>query len=270
MKNKILVSALVVALVAPPMSAEQQPPRKKKIPLRELMARELEMSGGYVEKTGSQKGRIVFLDTQNVYDSTNITVALEAYRKNRTARYNFVIENGKLPNSTETESGYMIAKKQHDADILVVCVADQQTPTFLAAPEEGFAVVNAAKVTAGLSGGAIEKFGASRYRKELIRAVCFAAGATGSQFKGNVFSAAKLRDLDECREMVPVDTLMKAGQELKLKGVTPSVTSTYETACEQGWAPAPTSDVQKAIWDKVHAIPTKPIKIEFDPKTDTK
>lgn len=40
----------------------------------------------------------------------------------------------------------------------------------------------------------------------------------------------------------------------------------YELACEQGWAPAPTNDVQKAIWDKVHAAPKNPIKIEFDSK----
>ena len=40
----------------------------------------------------------------------------------------------------------------------------------------------------------------------------------------------------------------------------------YELACEQGWAPAPTNDVQKAIWDRVHAAPKNPMKIEFDPK----
>jgi len=27
--------------------------------------------------------------------------------------------------------------------------------------------------------------------------------------------------------------------------------------------PAPTNDVQKAIWEKVHAIPDKPITIEY-------
>ena len=40
----------------------------------------------------------------------------------------------------------------------------------------------------------------------------------------------------------------------------------YELACEQGWAPAPTNYVQKAIWDRVHAAPKNPMKIEFDPK----
>jgi len=35
---------------------------------------------------------------------------------------------------------------------------------------------------------------------------------------------------------------------------------------EEGWAPAPTNEYQKIVWDKVHAIPQKPMKIEFDPK----
>ena len=43
---------------------------------------------------------------------------------------------------------------------------------------------------------------------------------------------------------------------------------THKKACQEGWAPAPTNDVQKAIWEKVHAIPDKPMTIEFDPKKD--
>ena len=35
-----------------------------------------------------------------------------------------------------------------------------------------------------------------------------------------------------------------------------------------GWAPQPTNEVQRAIWDKVHAIPDKPLTIEFNPKKD--
>ena len=34
--------------------------------------------------------------------------------------------------------------------------------------------------------------------------------------------------------------------------------------------PAPTTDDQKKIWAEIHAPPTDPLKITFDPKTDTK
>ena len=35
----------------------------------------------------------------------------------------------------------------------------------------------------------------------------------------------------------------------------------YRTACIQGWAPPPINQFQKSAWDKVHAMPTAPIKI---------
>lgn len=37
---------------------------------------------------------------------------------------------------------------------------------------------------------------------------------------------------------------------------------------EAGWAAQPTNDYQKAVWDQVHALPDKPLTIEFDPKKD--
>jgi hypothetical protein len=51
-------------------------------------------------------------------------------------------------------------------------------------------------------------------------------------------------------------------------GVTPTLVAHYRQACKQGWAPAPTNDVQRAIWNKVHELPSDPIKIKYDPKRD--
>ena len=55
---------------------------------------------------------------------------------------------------------------------------------------------------------------------------------------------------------------------LEKRGVKMVKVGTYRQACQEGWAPAPKNDEQKAIWNQVHAIPDKPIKIEFDPKKD--
>jgi len=47
--------------------------------------------------------------------------------------------------------------------------------------------------------------------------------------------------------------------------VTPCIRATYRRACHLGWAPPPTNDVQRAIWEKIKAEkergPTKPITI---------
>lgn len=40
---------------------------------------------------------------------------------------------------------------------------------------------------------------------------------------------------------------------------------TYIGACQEGWAHPPTNDVQRAVWEKVHAIPDKPITIKYNP-----
>ena len=74
------------------------------------------------------------------------------------------------------------------------------------------------------------------------------------------------KDLDKMLEAAPVDAIQRAIESLKVYGVTPQEMSTYKKACQEGWAPAPTNEYQKAVWDKVHAAPKNPMKIEFDPK----
>ena len=52
--------------------------------------------------------------------------------------------------------------------------------------------------------------------------------------------------------------------------MSPAIVSTYLKACEEGWAPTPTNEYQKAIWEQVKADkergPTNPIKIPMPKK----
>ena len=66
---------------------------------------------------------------------------------------------------------------------------------------------------------------------------------------------------------MPLPLLGAIGNHMVKAGMEATVTAYYRQACTEGWAPAPTNEVQKAIWDKAHAVPAKPMKIEFDPKT---
>ena len=63
---------------------------------------------------------------------------------------------------------------------------------------------------------------------------------------------------------------MRCQRYLLSLGVKPYRLTTYRKACEEGWANPPTNDVQKAIWDKVHAMPTEPIKIKPETKKQEK
>ena len=152
------------------------------------------------------------------------------------------------------------------ATIKLQVIDDPNEPVLLIAPEDRWGRVNVAKLVDGLPGErAKEKFFAPRARKMIIKGLSLLMGGGSSQFPGNVMNTATVRDLDVCQESVPVDMVDNYITYLKAVGVKPAVRTTYRKACREGWAPAPTNEVQKAIWDQIRQIPTKPIKIEFDP-----
>ena len=137
----------------------------------------------------------------------------------------------------------------------------------IAAPEDGWAAINVPKLSVGLDTDAAKaKFGPSRLRKEMMRAFAYACGCGGTGFPGNTLNVATVQALDYVDEFIPNDALQNILKLSKERGMTPSVMTTYNRACQEGWAPAPTNDIQKAVWDKVHTLPQNPIKIEYDPK----
>jgi hypothetical protein len=78
---------------------------------------------------------------------------------------------------------------------------------------------------------------------------------------------ASVEELDKFEtDNLPIDGPMRCSRYLLSLGVRPFRRVSYRKACEEGWAPSPTNDIQKAIWNAVHSVPKNPMKIEFDPK----
>ena len=85
---------------------------------------------------------------------------------------------------------------------------------------------------------------------------------------GNIYSLA---DLDSNPSLMPnpevYDKVQSTCQRL---GIDMLRKVSYKKACIEGWAPAPTNDIQKAIWEQVKADkergPTNPLKIPPPPK----
>ena len=102
----------------------------------------------------------------------------------------------------------------------------------------------------------------------MSRAFALLCGASNSQYpRALTRGIINEQDLDKNPDIqLPVDVLARFRTYMEPLGVKPSVLVPYRRACEEGWAPAPTNDVQKAIWNRVHAAPKNPMKIEFDPK----
>ena len=133
---------------------------------------------------------------------------------------------------------------------VVAVAAGKGRPALLVAPEDRWALVDAAGILA--AGGESRDV---RLRKEVWRAAALMMGAgnTGAPqcpFRP-VLSAADL-DAFTGFQLAPA-TLAAVSAYAKAAGLAQTRQTTYRKACEEGWAPAPTNDFQKAVWDEVKA-----------------
>ena len=91
-----------------------------------------------------------------------------------------------------------------------------------------------------------------------------------SSYPGNMYGVTCAEELDSTDvDATIMDMVQRCGAWLAKIGVTPERQVMYLRACHEGWAPAPTNEYQKVIWDKIHALPTAPIKIKPETKKVT-
>ena len=108
----------------------------------------------------------------------------------------------------------------------------------------------------------------ARVRKEALRAFAFVGGgayvARGEPLMRDVRSASDLDAVD--LERFGIEEILHLRESVAHYGLVPWHQATYKKACEEGWAPAPTNEFQKAIFDQVKADkergPTNPITIK--------
>ena len=211
--------------------------------------------GGYIRRAGSAYGKVVFLNAQKRVSNDALKPAFKEIDIN--IHPIWTLENVDSVNLVNPRAD--IAK--HGGNIGVVLAESADLPMLVTAPEDGWAIVN---VTALAKGETDTKKVESRVRKELLRAFALTGGcafmARGAIVLSGTVRTAK--DLDQIpEESYGVDALNTLGQHLPNYGIMPWYQTTYKKACREGWAPLPTNEYQKAIWDKIHALPTEPIKI---------
>jgi len=123
-------------------------------------------------------------------------------------------------------------------------------PSLLVAPENRWVLINVAAL--GGQDVSIEQL-TERVQKETWRAFGYVMGAANSNFEHcllkPVFQPA---DLDALKIKVlspePFNKIMLQAQKLGMSSV--RITS-YRKAVQEGWAPAPTNDCQRAIWQEL-------------------
>ncbi len=152
---------------------------------------------------------------------------------------------------TDTPLTAALAALKDPAVAAVVVVGDSAGyPALLVAPESRWALVNVAAL--GGPDTAPDTL-AERTIKEVWRAFGYLMGAAHSNFETCLMKPVLApADLDalkvKCISPEPLNKILAHAQKL---GIKPARMTTYRKAVEEGWAPAPTNDVQKALWDEV-------------------
>ena len=262
MRKVLFAMAMVCSCSA--IAADLAPTNSTGGAARRMLKREdvLRATGGRLLEPNSGKGVFVIASAQDKVELKDIQ-ALANIIQSATMIEIHVVQ------SSDEMNAATLRKLSAQMGVSVVDVPGK--PGLIVAPEEGWAVVNIAPLAAGQDG---KLNFARRVRKEIYRAFGMVAGGCGSSYQGNLLDPIRTPDdLDMYPEsdlQMPIDMLQKMSKFCDKFGVRPWRMTTYRRACHEGWAPAPTNEFQKAIWDKVHAMPTEPIKIKPEEKKTEK
>ena len=216
--------------------------------------------GGIVRKAGSAKGVFVILNAQGRVAERDLSPVVGNIDRTLAVQVSMSKAEGVSPASIAAKL------KEAGAAAGVGVVDDASLPTLLVAPETGWAIVNVAALGEKCAGTDTL---AARVRKEVLRALAFTTGCAYMTVADPLMrDVVKPGDVDALRsEEFGFEIRNRFNESAPLYGLKPWRQATYDEACQEGWAPAPTNSYQRWRWKKTHALPSNPMKIEFDPKT---
>lgn len=242
---------LAIAAVCSTLIYAEESHSGKKIDRARLDAAIYNRTGGKIKVPDVQKGKIVYVNCQTAIPVEVLKEHADFFAK-------------ELKVSIEVAEGkFDLAKPTIQGELSLFVVDCAELPMSLVAPEAKWAMVNVAPLKTDK-----QAFFKARVKKSLTRGFGYLCGAAVSQYPNSLMlGVAGVKDLDKhVDEKLPVDVMQRFENYLPSVGVTPYVLVSYRKACQEGWAPQPTNDVQRVIWEEYHTAPTEPIHIEFDPK----
>ncbi len=232
----IALSLAALCLAADSVQTKTRRPRRRSAP-----------GGGLLVKPGSCTGSIRFVNVASCVPSSAIEGVVQGVR-------------GLMPldveavTSSETFSPVSAdaLRTKLGATEAIFVIDDKSLPMTLIAPEAGWAAVNAAPLKAGAPD---DKLLATRLQRQLWRVFAQLNGAANTMFPHCVLKPVHtLADLDALSmNMVCPEPYNKMIEDLRHRGITPRRMATYRQACKEGWAPAPTNDVQRTILEQIRA-----------------
>ena len=257
--NKLLLSAIAFGIAfscsVQALASDGVPGNKPRLTTIERKAK-LEAVvnqrvGGFIEKPGSGKGSIVYVNCQTKAPKAWIDESIAYFAEVTKFKIAYL------------EGSFDMKNPKIEGNATIFIVEDETLPPILVAPESRWALVNIAPIAQEKRPAFFEQ----RTKKELSRAFAYLCGATGSRYERSLTRGITSQaELDKNPDYeLPMDVVQRFWDYMKPLGVIPAQRTTYLKACQEGWAPAPTNDVQRTIWEQTHQLPSKPITIEFDP-----
>lgn len=245
--KKLLLVFVAVATIG--VVAADKPQQKKVRTPEEIAAakeRMLQKTGGIVEKQGT--GKVAVIDCQSRYKEQ---IAAKSKELQKFIRVDMVNLTGEPVNAANVLSS--CAKLPVGVNAALYIVDDPALPMSLMSVEQQWAMINTAHLQ-----------NETRFGKQFARGMIMAFSGCTSQYKGSPMQAVrKPEDLDKIMSQAfALDNIICMRRNLEELGVKPSMKATYKKACQDGWADAPTNSYQKAIWEEVHSMPDRPIKIK--------
>ena len=178
-------------------------------------------------------------------------------------RLTFAIEIRHIAGSSFSVTNAHNLLHRYGGNVAVFIIDDPSLPMSLSAPEDRWAMLNVAQIKSDKPD--VKKF---QHRISILftRQCCRVLGSDEAKGTDTCFhTILKVADIDAITSFdLPMGPELAIPETLEPRGIEAIQWGTYQDACELGIAPKPTNDIQRAIWEKVHAPPSKPIKITYD------
>ena len=218
-------------------------------------ADKLSRLGGVVEKPGN--GAFGFVSAQKTYSRAELDELAQLF----SGQLHFQISVSEAVGPV-TATNALETLSKGGFSVALFFVDDKDLPISLAAIEERWALINASKVAEGAKDASLRRKRLQREISRMVKAIFLNGSAVRDVRAPRAASDLELINAD------PIDgqQLFTIVRSMPSYGLVAPRLVPYSKACQEGWAPAPTNDIQKAIWEETRKLPEKPIKIEFDPK----
>lgn len=214
--------------------------------------RAMHITGGFVERPAI--GKISVVDMQMRIPAEQTKKCIDAFAWMLRVRFEYTT-------SQTTALDICSAKPPEGAQFAIFLIDDDRFPMSLIALESGWCAVNTRMLVS-----------ARRFDTEFHRVAAVALAGGMGIFKQTIMQSVRSpTDLDALEgEALSIETMNAIVRNLANAGVSPKRTASYRTACKEGWAPAPTNEVQRVIFERIKADkergPSSPILIKPIPK----